>query len=118
MDRILVRDLHLRCIIGAHDWERVDKQDVIINLSIWTDLAGPAKTDRLEDAVNYRVIKKNIISMVENSDFHLIETLAEKIAYICLENEKVEKVQVTVDKPGALRFAKSVAVEITREQSV
>lgn len=113
----MIRDLHLRCVIGVHDWERVDKQDIIINIVLWTDLAKPAKSDSLDDTVNYRAIKKNIISMVENSSFRLIEALAEKMADICLEDARVARVQVTLDKPGALRFARSVAVEITREQS-
>ncbi len=117
MDRILIRDLTVRCIVGACDWERNEKQDVIINIVLETDLSKPAETDRLEDAADYQAIKKRVIALVENSSFQLIETLAENIAGICLDDPAVERVQVTVDKPGALRFARSVAVEIVRERA-
>lgn len=116
MDKIFIRDLSVRCIVGACDWERNEKQDVIINIVLETDLSKPAETDRLEDAVDYRAIKKRVIALAENSSFQLIESLAENIAAICLDDPAVERVQVTVDKPGALRFARSVAVEIVRER--
>jgi len=116
MDKIRIRDLHLRTIVGVHDWERTEKQDVILNIVLTIDLAKPASTDRLENAVNYRELKKRIMEMVENSSFQLIETLATKVAEVCLENPEVEEVTVTLDKPGALRFATSVAVEITRRR--
>ena len=117
MDKILIRDIHVRCVIGANDWERGGKQDVLINIVLSTDLGKVAKTDSLEDAVNYRALKKRVVEMVENSKFQLIETLAERTAEICLENSEVREVTVTVDKPGALRFARSVAVEVTRKQA-
>ena len=117
MDRILIRDLRVRCIIGTDDRERREKQDVIVNIALTTDLSKPAATDRLEDAVNFYEVGKNIIAMVEKSDFRLIETLAERVAELCLENPAVVQVRVTLDKPGALKFAKSAAVEITRGQT-
>jgi FolB domain-containing protein len=73
-----------------------------------------ARSDRFEDAVDYRAIKKRVLAMVEGSQCFLIECLAEKVAEVCLQNAKVERVTVRVSKPSALRFAKSVAVEITR----
>jgi D-erythro-7,8-dihydroneopterin triphosphate epimerase len=117
LDKIRINDLQLRCIIGVNDWERTQKQDVIINITLYADLHKPCQTDNLADSVDYKEIKKEIIAMVENSSFNLIERLAGEIATICLVPPLVEAVQVRVDKPGALRFAKSVGVEIFRQKS-
>lgn len=114
MDRILIRDLSVRCIIGVNAEERREKQDVLINLSIYVDLRKAGRTDRFEDAVDYRALKKRIFTMVENSHYYLVEALAEAIAEICLTEPAVFQAQVTVEKPSALRFARSVGAEITR----
>lgn len=116
MDHILISDLTVRCIIGVNEEERRERQDVVINLAIYADLRKAGQSDRFEDAVDYHAIKKRIVSMVENSRYYLVEALAEAIAAICLDHPAVTKVQVRVDKPGALRFARSVGVEITRER--
>ena len=113
-DKIYIRDLLLRCIIGLNDDERRAKQDVIINIVLYTDLREPGRTDRIEDSVNYRIVKQEIIPLVEKSSYFLIEKLAEEIAAACLCHEHVQKVRITVDKPSALRFSRSVAVEIIR----
>ena len=115
-DRILISDLSIRCIIGVNDDERREKQDVLINLAISADLNKAGRSDRFEDAVDYRAIKKEIVKMVENSDYHLVEALAEAIADLCLKFQGVLQVRVRVDKPAALRFARSVGVEITRNR--
>jgi D-erythro-7,8-dihydroneopterin triphosphate epimerase len=116
MDRILISDLLARCIIGIGDEERREKQDVLINLSLFADLAKPGQSDRIEDAVDYSAVKKRVLRMVENSQFYLVEALAEAVAKICLEQPAAARVQVRVEKPSALRFARSVGVEITRER--
>ncbi len=115
-DKILIRDLLLRCIIGVNDYERKEKQDVVINLVIWADITGAEETDDIKKTLNYREVNKEIIQLVESSQFFLIETLAERIAQTCLRYEKVKKAKVTVEKPGALRFARSVGVEIIRQR--
>lgn len=117
-DKIYIQDLALRCIIGANDWERVTKQDVVINVCLYLDLTKPGITDQIEYTVDYKAIKNQIINLVETSEYFLIEHLAEKIASICLENKIIQAVNVRVDKPGALRFAKSVAIEILRDRTV
>jgi FolB domain-containing protein len=114
VDRILIKDLRTRCIIGVNADERREKQDVTINIVLCTDTRLPGENDRFEDAVDYRAAKKRIIAMVESSQFFLVEALAERIAAICLEDSRVQQAQVTVEKPAALRFARSVGVEITR----
>jgi D-erythro-7,8-dihydroneopterin triphosphate epimerase len=116
MDRIIISDLRSRCIVGINEDERREKQDVSITISIYADLRKPGRSDRFEDAIDYRAIKKRILSLVEESEYFLLEALAQAIADICLASPGVVKVQVRVDKPSALRFAKTVAVEITREQ--
>jgi FolB domain-containing protein len=102
------------CIIGVSEEERRNKQDVVINLAILTDLRKAGKSDRFEDAVDYRALKKRILAMVEGSQYYLVEALAEAVARICLEHSAVAAVQVRVEKPSALRFARSVGVEIVR----
>jgi FolB domain-containing protein len=117
VDRILISDLQLRCILGVDADERREKQDVIVNLAIGADLGPAARSDRFADAVDYRALKKRIVALVETSQFHLVEALAEAIAGLCLEHPAVRHVRVRVDKPTALRFARSVGVEITRERA-
>src|SRR5262245_21742379 len=117
MDRILIKDLMIRCILGLSEEERREKQDVVINLILWADLEPAAASDRIEDAVDYRAVKKRIIALVEESKYRLAETLADRIARMCLEEPAVQQVQVTVEKPTALRFAHSVGVEIVRRRS-
>lgn len=116
MDTITIRDLALRCIIGIFPEERRARQDVILSIQLQCDLRPAGRSDAIEDTVNYKAIKKKLVAMVEKSRFYLIEALAERVASICLEEVRVNQVTVTVDKPGALRFARSVAVEITRER--
>ncbi|MBI5030814.1 MAG: dihydroneopterin aldolase [Chloroflexi bacterium] len=113
-DRIEIQDLLLRCIIGIKAEERKDKQDVLINLILWGELAQAAASDNIEDAINYRTITKQIIQHVEASQNFLLERLAEQIAEICLMDRRVRRVQVRIEKPGALRFARSVGVQIER----
>ena len=113
-NKIYIRDLSIRCIIGVNQEERTEKQDVIINVILFADTRKAGQTDDLDDSVDYKKVKKTILSLVENSEFLLIEKLAEEIAKVCLEDSKVQKVNVTVDKPGALRYTRSVAVEIVR----
>lgn len=113
-DKIYIRDLALRCIIGVNHDERTEKQDVIINVILFTDTRKAGQTDILEDSVDYKMVKKAILSLVEKSTFLLIEKLAEEIAKVCLDDSKVQQVNVTIDKPGALRYTRSVAVEIVR----
>jgi len=114
VDRVLISDLAARCIIGVNDDEREEKQDVLINLTVFTDVSAAARNDSIEAALDYRLIRSDVLELVEVSHYFLLEALAEAIAVICLKHRGVEGVRVRVDKPGALRFARSVAVEIDR----
>ncbi len=117
LDKIYIRDLLCRCIVGIYPEERENKQDVIINIEMACDLSTAAASDNIDDTVNYKSVKKEIIALVENSGFLLIERMAGEIASLCLAHPGVRQVRVTVDKPGALRFARSVAVEIVRTRT-
>lgn len=114
LDRIHIRDLQIRCIVGVFPEERTEKQDVRLNITLHADLRTACKTDTLDDTIDYKTLKKQIVALVERSECFLIERLAESVADLCLGHEGVRRVDVTIDKPGALRFARSVAVEITR----
>lgn len=116
MDRIFLKDLLARCIIGANEAERHDKQNVIVNLVLWTDLSKGGKSDRIADTLDYSKLRNSVMDTIESSRFFLIEALAERIAEVCLAEPRVQRVQVTVEKPSALRFGKSVGVEIERER--
>ncbi|MDT8388957.1 MAG: dihydroneopterin aldolase [Lentisphaeria bacterium] len=114
MDKIHIRNLLLRCVIGVFEKERHHRQDVRLNLVLHTDIQPAGVSDDLADTVDYVALRDHLAAVVESSSFHLIEALAEEIARICLADSLVRRVDVTVDKPGALTFAESVAVEITR----
>lgn len=115
-DKIHIRDLLLRCVIGIREWERKAPQNVSIDITLHTDFSKACVSDDIADTVDYVTIKKNVIERVENSSFQLVERLAQVIADTCLEDERVRRVDVVLSKPGALRFARTVAVEITRER--
>lgn len=115
-DQIHIKDLLLRTIIGINEEERRNRQDVLINIVLYADTRAAGDSDDIADAVNYRTLTKRIIAMTEASQFFLVEKLAAEIAGICLEDPRVAAVDVRVEKPGALRFARSVGVEIHRER--
>jgi FolB domain-containing protein len=116
VDRIIITDLQTRCIVGINEDERRAKQDVTINLSIYGDFRRAGRTDRFADAIDYRALKKRVLELVENSQYFLLEALVEAVARRCLQTPGVRSVQVRIDKPSALRFARSVGVEITRKR--
>jgi dihydroneopterin aldolase/D-erythro-7,8-dihydroneopterin triphosphate epimerase len=116
VDKIIISDLLVRCIIGVTPEERREKQDVLISLARSADLAPAGKSDRVEDAINYRPLKKRILALAEQSEYHLVEALAERVAAECLEDPRIREVKVGVEKPSALRFARTVGVEIVRRR--
>ena len=115
-DRIHIRDLCARCIVGVNPEERVKPQDVVIQLTLHADCRRAGQSDDIHDTVDYKALKDHVLGMVEGSSFFLLERLAERIAEICLAHAGVVRAEVTVDKPGALRFARSVAVQIVRDR--
>jgi D-erythro-7,8-dihydroneopterin triphosphate epimerase len=116
-DQIFVKDLLLRAIIGINDEERRNRQDVLINLTLDADTRPAGASDDVGQTVNYRTLTKRIIEMVEGSQFYLVEKMAAEIAAICLADPRITRAAVTVEKPGALRFARSVGVHIERTRA-
>jgi FolB domain-containing protein len=115
MDRILIKDLLLRGIVGINEDERVNRQDILVNVVMFADTSAAAASDDIVDAVNYRTVAKRIISHVEEGQPMLVERLVQEIADICFDTDgRIAEVEVTVEKPGALRFARSVGITIHR----
>ena len=113
---IKIENLKLRTIVGIYDWEKEKKQDVIINIEMEFDGTRAIESDNIEDTVDYKAITKEIIDMVEENDFNLIERIAGDAIKIVMENEKVDRASVRVDKPGALRFTDTVSVTETQSR--
>lgn len=116
MDKVIIKDLLVRGIIGVNDWERKQPQDILINIIAFTDTRRAAETDDLADCVNYRTLAKKAQSHAETAARFTVEALANDIARICLEEKGVKKAIVRVEKPGAVRFAASVGVEVERNR--
>jgi D-erythro-7,8-dihydroneopterin triphosphate epimerase len=113
MVTIRIQDLSVRTIIGVEDWERKKAQDILINISIDYDAAKAAASDDIKDAVNYKAIKQSVIALIEASRFNLLEKMAAEILRLIMAEPLVEAATVTIDKPNALRFAKSVSLTMS-----
>jgi len=116
MDIVYLRDLEIECIIGIYEWERRVKQTIVLDLDMGADIRRAAATDSIEDTLDYKSVAKRLIDFVGASQFQLVETLAEKIAGIVLDEYKVPWVRVRVNKRGAVRHATDVGVVIERER--
>lgn len=117
LDRIHIRDLSVQGIIGINPDERVTRQEVLVNVTLWVDTRAAASSDDIEDAVNYRTINKALIAHIENSSPYLVERLIAELAQLCLDaDDRVQEVEITVEKPGALRLARSVGITIHRSR--
>lgn len=112
-DRIDIKGLRLRCIIGFNPEERRAKQDVVIDMTLFTDLRAGGASDNPADILNYRTINKAVIAHVEASSYNTLEALATSIARVAVENG-AQHIRVTAHKPGALRFTDDVMVTIER----
>lgn len=116
MDKIIIKNLLARGILGIHAWEREKPQDILINLILFADISKAGETDTVEDSVNYQTMAEKTLAHAEKAKRLTVEALATDIAKLCLKNKAVKKVCVSVEKPSAIPFAKSVGVEIEREQ--
>jgi len=116
MDKVFITDLVARGIIGINDWEREKPQEIKINVILYTDILAAGESDDINDCVNYRTVAKRVQSHAETAKRYTVEALASDLAKICLAIPGVNKVQISVEKPGATRFAHSVGVEIERSR--
>jgi dihydroneopterin aldolase len=113
-DIIFITDLQIETIIGIYDWERKVRQTVSLDLEMATDIRKAAQSDSIEDTLNYKAVAKRLIAFVEESEFQLVETLAERIAGIVTEEFGVTWLRLKLHKPGALRGSRDVGVMIER----
>jgi FolB domain-containing protein len=116
MDKIIIKNLLARGIIGVYDWERNRPQNIMINITMFADTHRAAETDSLDDCINYSTMSKKVLAHAESVNRLTVEALANDLAQICLEEQGVQKVIIRVEKPGAVRFAESVGVEIERSR--
>lgn len=116
MDKTFIKDLLVRGIIGIRDWEREKAQDILINVTVFSDMLRAAKTDDIADCVDYSALAKKVQIHAETAARLTVEALANDLAKICLQEKGVQKVIVRVEKPGAVRFARSVGVEVERSR--
>lgn len=117
MDSIHIKNLRLRTIIGVNDWEREAKQDIVLNIRFNYDAQKAKETDDIKNTVDYKALTKEIISFVENSEYFLLERLANEIMKIIWKNIDILQATVRIDKPFALRFSDSVIFETTKIRS-
>jgi 7,8-dihydroneopterin aldolase/epimerase/oxygenase len=114
MDKIFLSSLTAECIVGIWEWERRVKQTVIIDLEMATDIRRAAASDRIEDTIDYKKVAKRLLAYVGESQFNLVETLAENIARVIVTEFAVAWVKVRLNKQGAIRGARDVGIEIER----
>jgi D-erythro-7,8-dihydroneopterin triphosphate epimerase len=116
MARIRVKDLRLRTYIGIKEEEILNRQDVVINLTILYPAAEAVEVNEIDQALNYRTITKAVISHVEENRFALLERLTQEILDLVMAHAKVRYAEVEVDKPHALRFAESVSITLSAQR--
>lgn len=113
---IKIKNLHLRAIIGVNDWERTRSQEIILNIELQYDGSRAAASDDFRDAVDYSAIKRTLLEKVEQTQFFLLERLAAYVLDLLMEDGRIERASVEIDKPNALRFADSVSVVVSRKR--
>jgi dihydroneopterin aldolase len=114
VDTIFIHGLKTETIVGIFDWERQVKQTVLLDVEFSADIRRAALSDSIDDTLNYKGVAKRVLAFVEASSFHLVETLAEHIAMLILEEFAVASVRISLSKPGAIRGSKDVGVKLER----
>ena len=114
--QIEIKNLKLRTIVGINDWEREKKQDIVINICLEFDASAAILSDDIKDTVDYKGITKNVIEVVEHSRFFLLEKLADTVLRTVMDDKRVLRVHIEVDKPQALRFTDSVSIKASAQR--
>jgi len=114
MDIIYLNDLRIETVIGIFDWERQTKQTVILDIEMGTDIKKAASTDSIEDTINYKAVAKRLFAFVGESEFELVETLAERITEILINEFGIPWCRLRLNKQGALRGVRDVGIVIER----
>lgn len=118
MDTVFIEQLEVEAVIGIYDWERKIRQPLWFDIEMSFDNRVPAATDAIGDTLDYKAVSKCVAAFVEASGFGLVETLAERVAALILDEFPVHRVQLKLSKPGAVRGARAVGVKIMREREV
>jgi dihydroneopterin aldolase len=113
-DLVFIRELQVNTIIGVYDWEREVRQTVVLDLEMVSDNKRAAASDNIDDALNYAAVSSRLVEFIENSQFQLIETMAEQVAAVVLNEFKVPWLRLRLCKPGAVAQAKDVGILIER----
>ena len=116
-DRVFLRGLTAECVIGFIDWERRVKQTVVVDLELPVDCRQAAVSDDVTDTVDYKKVSKRVLAFIEASEFKLVETLAQRLALLILEEFGVEWIRLSINKPGAIRNSRDVGVSIERSRA-
>src|SRR5487761_1100030 len=116
MDSVFIRDLRVETVVGIYDWERRIRQIVSLDLDMRTDIRAAADSDRIEDTLDYKAVAKRVVQFVSEQQFQLVETLAEKVAGLILDEFKIKELKLTLHKHGAVSDSKSVGVSIERSR--
>lgn len=116
-DRIFLRGLTAECVIGFIDWERRVKQTVVVDLELPVDCRHAAVSDDVTDTVDYKKVSKRVLAFIEASEFKLVETLAQRLAMLILEEFAIEWIRLSINKPGAIRNSRDVGVSIERSRA-
>jgi len=114
LDKIFIHALKTEAIVGIFDWERQVKQTVIIDIEFSADIRRAALSDSIDDTLNYKKVAKRVLAFIEGSSFHLVESLAEHIAMLIIEEFAVAWVRISLSKPGAIRSSRDVGVVLER----
>jgi len=117
MDKIYLSGLEIETIVGIWDWERQIPQTVVIDLEMGADIRRAAQSDSIDDTLNYKQVSKRVQELVRDSGFRLVETMAERVAEAIMKEFDVPWVRVRINKPGAIRGARDVGVEIERGET-
>jgi FolB domain-containing protein len=117
MDKVIIKDLVARGVIGVNDWERKIQQEILINIIAFTDTRRAGISDNIQDCVDYKALSKKVLAHAQSAAPLTVEAMANGIANLCLEDAKILRIIVRVEKPGAVRFAKSVGVEVERSRA-
>ncbi len=116
-DRIFLRGLTAECVIGFIDWERRVKQTVVVDLELPVDCRLAAVSDDVNDTIDYKKVSKRVLAFIEASEFKLVETLAQRLAMLILEEFALEWLRLSINKPGAIRNSRDVGVAIERSRA-
>jgi dihydroneopterin aldolase len=117
MDTVFIRDLRIETVVGIFDWERRVRQTVSLDIEMAADIRRAAASDSIDDALDYKAVAKRLIQFVGESEFQLVETLAERIAELVIGEFDVPWLKLTLNKPGAVRGSRDVGVSIERERA-